>query len=514
MHTSLTKSDNKSGIAPVASQSKSNSGLNDTAVMDQPLQATDYLFQHINVQPKLTVGQPNDKYEQEADRVADQVMCMPESGSIQRVCVGCEDEEELQTKVDLPVSIKHQTSDNPVQRYLRVSGTRPSDRNDPMRANYPDRASYKAAAIAAMRPQIQSLCPNFDINAGGIVYPTPRNYCRTRNLETISQGSNKCGCCCLCILKRSPEDWKLRVTGLQGPHVEPGNKSIFLHPDDTAFEFGSYGDSNSRIDTNLNTVAGHEICGHAALLEMRAHPDHHNRTVTDVHDSTIRVENAINDEQQETLPNRGYALSGSHRGESWARITLREYPQYNFLPSSLPDSEQEKLDLAVHFSEPESDFTGGAFVDIVGHSDNVETRTGILDYSQFRANMVRDYMIAQHGTDQINKTYGSSVRGEDETSISTDRFTSCDGVLNSDSDPLYLADAPQQRRVEITMAGFPGGAERPPAEMDVEDSDPPRTTPTSRVDEVGPEHERRTERLRTRGNSCQQLLVNTAWPTP
>jgi hypothetical protein len=31
------------------------------------------------IQPKLTIGQPNDRYEQEADRVADQVMRMPES---------------------------------------------------------------------------------------------------------------------------------------------------------------------------------------------------------------------------------------------------------------------------------------------------------------------------------------------------------------------------------------------------------------------------------------------------
>ncbi len=32
------------------------------------------------VQPKLIIGQPNDKYEQEADRVAEQVMRMPEPG--------------------------------------------------------------------------------------------------------------------------------------------------------------------------------------------------------------------------------------------------------------------------------------------------------------------------------------------------------------------------------------------------------------------------------------------------
>lgn len=43
------------------------------------------------VQPKLTIGQPGDRYEQEADRVANQVMRMPEP-HIQRVCTECEEE--------------------------------------------------------------------------------------------------------------------------------------------------------------------------------------------------------------------------------------------------------------------------------------------------------------------------------------------------------------------------------------------------------------------------------------
>jgi hypothetical protein len=53
------------------------------------------------IQPKLKIGAPNDKYEQEADRVADQVMRMPEpravqtqtsSPQIQRLCPECEEE--------------------------------------------------------------------------------------------------------------------------------------------------------------------------------------------------------------------------------------------------------------------------------------------------------------------------------------------------------------------------------------------------------------------------------------
>ena len=50
------------------------------------------------IQTKLTIGQPNDKYEQEADAMADQVMRMSQNESpIQRKCEECE-EEELQMK--------------------------------------------------------------------------------------------------------------------------------------------------------------------------------------------------------------------------------------------------------------------------------------------------------------------------------------------------------------------------------------------------------------------------------
>ena len=51
------------------------------------------------IQTKLTVGAPNDQYEQEADRVADQVMSMPDAATqapVQRE--GMPEEEELQTK--------------------------------------------------------------------------------------------------------------------------------------------------------------------------------------------------------------------------------------------------------------------------------------------------------------------------------------------------------------------------------------------------------------------------------
>jgi hypothetical protein len=64
------------------------------------------------IQPKLNIGQPHDKYEQEADRVADQIMRMPEPGgsSVQRKtgCLGCMEEEEG------PVQLKSSTDKSPL----------------------------------------------------------------------------------------------------------------------------------------------------------------------------------------------------------------------------------------------------------------------------------------------------------------------------------------------------------------------------------------------------------------
>ncbi len=62
----------------------------------------------LRVQPKLRVGAPDDRYEREADQVADRVMRMPEA-AVQRMCTDCgeeqlqrqpieEEEEMLQTK--------------------------------------------------------------------------------------------------------------------------------------------------------------------------------------------------------------------------------------------------------------------------------------------------------------------------------------------------------------------------------------------------------------------------------
>jgi hypothetical protein len=73
-------------------------------------QAVQRLIKSGTIQAKLRIGPPGDVYEQEADRVAEQVMRMPEPGakerkncsrqttSIQRKCPKCKEDEEIQRK--------------------------------------------------------------------------------------------------------------------------------------------------------------------------------------------------------------------------------------------------------------------------------------------------------------------------------------------------------------------------------------------------------------------------------
>jgi Domain of unknown function (DUF4157) len=56
------------------------------------------------IQAKLTVGQPGDRYEEEADRMAAQVMAMPQSGSIQREIEPKKEKEKIQMMPSLQLA--------------------------------------------------------------------------------------------------------------------------------------------------------------------------------------------------------------------------------------------------------------------------------------------------------------------------------------------------------------------------------------------------------------------------
>ncbi len=84
--------------SPLKNAHSTNSGYQTSIIQRKPICPCDGGCPRCApvIQAKLRIGQPNDKYEQEADRVADEVMRMPEP-QVQRQPLE-EEEEEIQTK--------------------------------------------------------------------------------------------------------------------------------------------------------------------------------------------------------------------------------------------------------------------------------------------------------------------------------------------------------------------------------------------------------------------------------
>jgi len=86
--TAKTPESRKENSAPKARKSdfsqSTNSPVDQIMFLHRTIgnQAVQRLFKSGVIQAKLKIGQPNDVYEQEADRVADQVMRMPDKQHI------------------------------------------------------------------------------------------------------------------------------------------------------------------------------------------------------------------------------------------------------------------------------------------------------------------------------------------------------------------------------------------------------------------------------------------------
>ncbi|MCP4255208.1 MAG: DUF4157 domain-containing protein [Candidatus Scalindua sp.] len=117
------------------------------------------LFDYLKVQSKLTIGAPNDKYEQEADRVADQVMNTPATDTVQRSCSSCGEEEySLQSKplyTKISPLIQHQpTEEEEIQ-------TKPLTQRQPVED---EEALIQSKAVENITPEVTPSI-SFDIQS-------------------------------------------------------------------------------------------------------------------------------------------------------------------------------------------------------------------------------------------------------------------------------------------------------------------------------------------------------------
>jgi outer membrane protein OmpA-like peptidoglycan-associated protein len=350
----------------------------------------------------------------------------------------------------------------------------------------PSAGLTSAARFSMMDTLIQKLCPKFHVNSSGVVESTTL---QSFSPDSLAAGAHGTGCCCLNILVEAPTPWKIEVSSIIGAQTR--SSQVFLNPTNTPVEFGAFTASNKLAFQGAVPTAGHELCGHAALEEVKAHPIDTavgagtDRLNKDLHDPTVRIENRISTEQGVPPAQlRGLAASGSHRGESVDKITIEKFP---FNETEIPASEKSKVKFAAQYI-----FTPGEqdeYVSILGHSDSVGSASAKKAVSEGRAQKVKK-ALDDAGVPATISKFGLPT---------TNRFRKVEGVSDSQPPAPPLDANPENwRRAEILMAGFPAGTLAPPA-----------ATPTG----VAP-HTQSPNVPAQKGSpdACIKKLVNEAYP--
>jgi hypothetical protein len=337
-------------------------------------------------------------------------------------------------------------------------------------------------AISMMDPLITALCPDFEVDStSGVIRPKSGTPCSIPRFGAVAAGSNPLGCCCLCTMTRPwGADWRIIVTSNGAPATFEGTHVVKMTPTGPGapqIRHWTGGPTESVRVQPSNEVLGHELCGHAALMKIRAHPADGpgmDRSYSDVHDPTVRMQNALATEMGIAGPRRGLAAGGTHRGESLRVLTIGPFAA----DADDPTPFAAQIATATRFLNDDPDL----LFDTIGFRDTADTNAGV---SAMRASRVRAAIIA--GMTTVLATVETSP-GVNETlarpQASTDGGTGASPV------------------VEIRMAVRPAGLITP---IGV----PPPATSVH----VGEQSPGRVASLKAGSvNECHDLLATTAWP--
>jgi hypothetical protein len=188
-----------------------------------------------------------------------------------------------------------------------------------------------ATAISTIKPLVTALCPDFDIAAGGDITPTKGSGCAGFKFGAVAKGKQQVGCCCLCTLTAAPDAWRIVVTTTDAPTTSEAGKQVSMTPTagPTAPSLSYWTAKQTVQSLPFAEAFGHELCGHAALMQIKAHPSSSaagaDRAYSDVHDPTVRIENALATEMGLGGDRRGLAGGGTHRGESMRVFSVGPY---------------------------------------------------------------------------------------------------------------------------------------------------------------------------------------------
>jgi outer membrane protein OmpA-like peptidoglycan-associated protein len=288
-----------------------------------------------------------------------------------------------------------------------------------------------------IRNYVTTLCPDFAVASGKLV-PTGVNYCPTG----AAASSTPTSCTCLCTMHThkkpsgAPVTWSVVVDDLKWPETDEKTKTISIQSPYSGLEFGAWskGNPSHRVHADNWLVFGHEICGHGSLYARGMHPASmpliHGGSPG--HDPMVNIQNDIAREHGIPASEERGTFIDPHHGESFSKVTVRNYPFGKFQVGYLPVDERRKLDTAAAFLSKAS-----VKADVIGHADHPTANPSAnITTSRYRAWGVRQDLV---------------MRG-----IAPSRFLYTDGVGASEC-PLP-GNQPSCRKVEIFMFGQHGAS--------------------------------------------------------
>lgn len=270
-----------------------------------------------------------------------------------------------------------------IQQQKSISIQKKIKVHDP-KANTPGSATLKNWEEA--QKLIHKLDPAFNVNSSGDVVAASSASC-----ATASAVRDKC----LCTLTGSADTWEIIFDNNNWPHTSDSPKSVTIQNSFSKLNFGSWGggaSANTRVMQSGERVLGHELCGHAFLLETGTHPASDPRTSAAFgrpgHAPTVGIENKVADEIAGTnAPDRG-VFTDPHQGESFAKISIAKYGTNSFDVMSSP--ERINVKTIVRFMKDPM-----IKADIIGHSDGTGTASERNKASGLRAKDLKNTLVLE-----------------------------------------------------------------------------------------------------------------------
>ncbi len=339
-----------------------------------------------------------------------------------------------------------------VQRRMEIE-----DHTDPLSC---DSSATVADEVAH---QVTALSPRFRVS-GDRIEPTGAAVC-TAPSETRDQ--------CLCDLHASATTWSVAVDENDWPHTEESAHRVVVQPRCSIMEFGAWGggaQAGTRLAQSPERILGHELCGHAWLMDQGTHPPgefeiepgpgtrvratfveadnefeeaggtrHDPSSVRVIgrpsHDPTVRIENVVGREiAGASFEPRG-EFSDPHHGESFARITVSPFPTGQARVSSLPRDQRRRIGRVAQVMNADSFLRA----DVLGHTDHEGTATDNARLSRQRALHVRERIVG---------------RGVDRS-----RFLTVEGRSDTECPAAPPSDNPACRKAEVFIYKFEASSE-------------------------------------------------------